>query len=427
MSNESKVHIQYGEKKIELLFPENVEIEEISLNEFVASGESKEKIIEGINNPYGAGLKDIIRKENSISIIIDDITRPTPTKEILEVLIPILLELGVHQNNISIFVALGTHREMTRDELILKVGKEVYEQYQIYQPDYRSVDDFVEIAQDSLGRPVRIYRKVAETDIKIGIGNIVPHNGLGWSGGAKILFPGVADEASIANFHIQAVLGDSVFGNVKNPVRKEVEKWVSEVGLHFLINTVLDRNFNIVSCVCGDYITAHRRGVEIAKAIYCGTVSKKSRLVIVNGEPNSSDFWQGSKGLTAASNVILDDGDVILLSPCHEGIGPHDNFLEYISINNPTEYLSENADNEELDLVALAIGLNIARFRQHFNIMIFSDGLSNDEVEAAGLTKIENVQDTINRLIEEKDIEHIIIIHDGADILPTIEEVNSIL
>ncbi len=414
------IELKYGNNHLSFCLPVDIDLEEICLDSNGIPSASADLIEESIHKPFGVKLSDIAGEKDKVAIIIDDITRPTPTKEILAVLIPVLFHIGVRAENISITIALGTHRPMTNEEVRKKVGEEFAEQITIYQPDYKSDEEFIQVAFDDGGAPVSIYKKVYEADVRIGIGNIVPHNALGWSGGAKILFPGVANEKSIANFHMRAARHEPVFGEVENPIRREVEAWVSKIGLHFLINTVLDRECKLIGCVSGDFIRAHRKGVELATAVYSKKITSKADLVIVNGEPSSFDFWQGTKGLNAAARVVKDGGDVILAIPCREGVGPHPKYIDYISLDDSTD-LPEQADAEIYDdIIALSVGLMISKLNRKYTVHVYTDGLSEEELNRANMSKIADLQERIDHILQEKGVRKVLVIHDGAEILPTL-------
>lgn len=410
--------IEYGDEFLDFQVPNTLSVMEIGLLPIKAEREPEEIIRYALDHPLGTHLERILKLNSQIAIILDDITRPTPTALILAELLPRLNELGVKDEQIHLIFALGTHRVMTKQEIFSKLGENIYEKYKIYQPRYDSPEDYQKIATSSDGQDISLYKPALDCDIRIGIGNIVPHNTLGWSGGGKILFPGVADKESIANFHLRAARSGSVFGNVENPIRHEVEFWVRQIGLDFIINTILTRDMELLDCVAGDPILAHREGVAKAEEVYGVKVHKKSDIVIVNGEPSSFDFWQGTKGLNAANLLVRDNGVVILAIPAREGVGPHDEYLDYLGSEDPDSQLVQKANAK--DPIALAVGLMIAKLHKRFSIYVYSDAMSTTQLKRARIKKIESIDACLYTFSNRSNFKTLTIVHNGAEILPII-------
>jgi len=154
-----------------------------------------------LKNPiHSRSLKDSLSPSDRIAIIVEDLTRPSPKKLILETLMEELDHISVHRENISVIISVGTHRGLTAAELETTFGRELLNQYEFVNHDcYAS--DLVPIGKLKTGREVKINRKVYEATFRIGIGSIFPHPMNGFGGGGKILFPGVADFDAIQEHH----------------------------------------------------------------------------------------------------------------------------------------------------------------------------------------------------------------------------------
>ena len=227
-----------------------------------------------------------------------------------------------------------------------------------------------------------------ESDIRIGVGNIVPHPAMGWSGGGKIIYPGVASESTVTQFHIQQGLADeNMFGMDNCPIRLNVEKWVDTVGLHFIINTVLMPDFRIYRVVSGHYVHAQRKSVEYAKDVYGCRIKGKADIVLVSSYPTDIDLWQASKGYLCGEHGLSENGSIILVTPCYEGIGPHSEYVDCIGDDRAEERLIRMTDGEKVkgDPLALAIGTCVSKIRKRKNLLIVTDGLKPDEARRAGL------------------------------------------
>ncbi len=387
-------------------------------------------IAHALSNPIGADLHDLITPYSDICILCDDISRPTPVARILSVLLPYLQRLGADPKRIHFVLALGSHRTMTQEEVIRKLGAAVCSTYPVYQSSLSRQEDFLDLGTTPDGVPISVYRKAMESDIRIGIGNIVPHNTLGWSGGCKILFPGVTSEETVCKFHLKAMMRNEqrIFGNPENTIRQDVERWTQQIGLHFLINTILTGNGELYQIVAGDYIQAHRQGVAYAKDIYAVETPFRPDIVVTDSYPSDCDFWQGTKGFNPADVLLPDGGSAVLVSPFQEGVGPHLEYPAMIGRDDATEVLERICKGdlhgfEGADPLAIAVGALLSRMRQRFSMYIHSDGISDDLLNAA---KIARARD-LSQLLEQLNSQYsgharIAILQGGAEIVPVFRE-----
>ena len=192
----------------------------------------------------------------------------------------------------------------------------------------------VYLGTTSNGTPIHVNRLLQQADVCLGISNVVPHNLAGWSGGAKIVQPGICGKETTYRTHLLAVRCPTTnMGELNNPVRAEIEKVVEDTGLTGTINTVLDWHGAVVHLVEGEARAAHRRAVELARPIWhtCPGGNASARecqglpvrrladIVLVSSYPADLDFGQANKGLHAAERIVKRGGDIILLTPCPEG------------------------------------------------------------------------------------------------------------
>lgn len=411
--------IAYGKEKIVFPLPNNAQITEILLPVHTPVMPPQDIIRHALDAPIGTPqLAEIIKPGQSICIICDDITRPTPAELILDELLPRLHSIGVQREDIFILFALGSHRPMTGEEIEKKIGRKYADAYRVLQSEFSDPSSSKEMGKSASGNPVLINRAAAEADIRIGIGNIVPHNTLGWSGGGKILFPGIADESTVAEFHMQAALHEArVFGVPDNPIRLEIENWAKDIGLHFIVNTVLSRDGIVLGCVAGHYVAAHRAGVEKAKLVYGVKVAEQADVVITDMEPYSFDFWQGTKGLNAANLIVKDGGTVIIAGPCGEGVGPHPEYLDFMGMRGKSS--PDTMDLSDKDPLAVSVGYMIGKLMARFHTCAYTQGLTGKELEVAGIRKIPDIGLELGSLASNANKPlKIAIVRDGAEVLP---------
>lgn len=380
------VKLPYGSKKIEFNIPDKNFCEILWANKVKLPKDIDLEIKQAIENPIGTGkLEEIMNPGKRVNIICDDITRPTPCDKILPILIKKLNRIGIRGEDIKIIMALGSHRYMTEDEMIKKVGKEIYKNYKVVNSEFKREEDLLDLGKAPDGVEIFASKVAMDCDIRIGIGNIVPHPAVGWSGGGKIIYPGITGEKTVVQFHIQQGLSDdNLYGMDECPVRLNMESWVNKVGLHFIINTILTPDFKIYRVLAGDYIKAHRKGVEYAKEIYSRSIKQKVDIVIVSSHPVDIDLWQSTKGyLCGEHGLKAEGGTIILVSPNFEGIGPHPEYIEHIGNDDADQLLIRFLKGEHIegDIIALSVGACVSKLRQRRDLVIVSDGITKGEAE----------------------------------------------
>lgn len=269
-----------------------------------------------LNHPIGMGrLQDLLAPEDRVVIIVDDITRPTPTAKILPVILARLAQVGIPDEAVLIFMALGTHRPMTRDELRVKLGDDVLARYRVINRDYRD-GDFVDLGTTASGIPIEVNREIVESDFRITIGNIVPHITSGWGGGSKIILPGVCSQKTVDRMHYAACLMQPVLevvGQRDNQARVEMDDIAGKIGPTFIVNTVLDEAQRMVGVFTGHYIEAHRAAVALAQEVMVIPIPKPADIVIASAHPCHFDYWQGIKPYVFAHLAVREGGVLIFL------------------------------------------------------------------------------------------------------------------
>lgn len=343
-------------------------------------------IADAIDNPIGSPrLSELAGRGTRVSVICDDISRPTPVSTILPVLLARLADAGVRREDVTVIMALGSHRYMTEEEIRARVGEAVYSDYRVINSEFRDPDKLVDLGATADGVDIVVTRDVMESDVRIGIGNIVPHPVMGWSGGGKILFPGVTGEHTVAQFHMLGGLSDErLVGLENNPVRTRMESWVPTIGLHFVINTILDAQMRIVRVVAGDYVKAHRAGVETARRVMSCPMKQKADVILVSSFPADEDFWQSGKGFCNAEGGLKDaSSTMILVSPNWEGMGPHDEYGACFGSDDSARLLRRLYEGEKVpgDPLALAVGTSMMKMRHRCRMVVVSDGVTRQEIE----------------------------------------------
>lgn len=408
-SLDMEITLPYGDEKVYVNVPDESFIGMIDPVAVEGSGEPDKEIKKAINNPFGdKKLEDIVDSTKKIAVIVDDGSRPTPISTILPVLMDRLEESGAKAENIKIVIALGSHRYMTEKEMEERVGSKIYPKYKVVNSEFKDPDKLVYVGDTEEGAPIIATKDIMDVDVRIGVGNLVPHPVMGWGGGGKILYPGVAGEDTVSYFHLKASLIDeNMFGQKTTPIRIMMESWVDSIGLDFIINTILTPDLKIYKVVAGDYILAHQAGVEIGRKVLGCKVDEKADLVIVSSHPADQDFWQSPKALYGAEPALKGDrgGTMILVSPNIEGIGPHPDYPEYMGRDDGDDVVRACIAGEEIkgDKLDIAVGNSMSKMRRRRKIIVVSDGVTKEEMEMCGCKHypLSKLQEAVDEAISE--------------------------
>jgi nickel-dependent lactate racemase len=333
-------------------------------------------------------LRDLVRPSDQVAIIGDDGTRLTPTDQIVPPLLDELNQGGVPDSDVTLVIATGTHRPMTPGEIAAKYGAEVIDRVRVINHDCLDRENLVSCGTTRRGTDVWVNRTVLEADVRVGVGNIVPHHPTGWSAGAKILLPGVAGEHTTAQMHLLGAT-EQQLGKVDTPCREEMEDFARATGLNFIVNTVLNRDGQLVRAVAGHFIGAHREGVRWAEKVYGVPFRQKADVTLSSTYPIDFDLFQADKGLFSAAVCTKEGGEIILVSPCTEGISPtHPEVVELGCLDD--DALWEFAQCEDAqDPLSIAEVLYFNSVKRPFKVTLATEGIPRDTAHKMGFNHIE--------------------------------------
>ena len=308
-----------------LTFPEHWDVEMVSLKHIPPL--TSEAIDRAFETPTGVSpLRDIIsRNGKRIAIAIDDLTRPACLKPVTDLLINKLKQNGISRDDIQIIVAVAAHKPLTFTEVAKKIGNEAAKKLKVVNHHPESDLENVPIGD---GKTVPLNRRFIRSDIKMVIGTVMPHFYAGYSGGAKIIIPGLAGIDAILNTHKSVLMGLS--GKLRqidgNRFRNRIESIAKAVGVDFAIQIVVGPNREIVGIFTGDIISAHREAVHFAEKIYISEFPKNLDIVILNAYPKDTELLQIENAFVAyrsAQNLVKPEGTIVITSACSEGLGVH--------------------------------------------------------------------------------------------------------
>ena len=220
-----------------------------------------------------------------------------------------------------IVFALGSHRGHTEDEMRRLVGERVFDRVSCVDSNS---GEYVHLGTTSKGTPVDIFRPVVEADFRICIGNIEYHYFAGYSGGAKAIMPGVSTREAIQANHSRMVQEEAAAGRLSgNPVREDIDEVAEFCSIDFIVNVVLNEKKEIIHCVSGHYIKAHREGCTFLDKMYKVIIPQKADVVLVSagGFPKDINMYQAQKALDNAKHAVKEGGIIVWVASCKAGLG----------------------------------------------------------------------------------------------------------
>jgi nickel-dependent lactate racemase len=260
----------------------------------------------------------------SAAIAINDKTRPVPHKHLLPPLLEQLERLGLPPEKITLLIATGTHPPMPPEEFEWVVPPDILDRYPVVCHDAYDQVSLVHKGQTRRGTPVRINHHYAKADLRIVVGNIEPHQFMGFSGGVKSAVIGLGGQETINRNH--ALMTDPkarLGGYEDNPARQDIEEMGRIIGVHFALNAILNERKDIVLAIAGAPEAVMRHGIPQVRELYQVSVSEPFDLVIASpgGHPKDINLYQAQKGLAHAALITKEGGTIILAAACPEGTG----------------------------------------------------------------------------------------------------------
>ena len=392
------IQLPYGREKTFISLPKDRLAFLVKPEDYPGVEDEEEEIRRALRDPLGSPkLSELMRRGRRVTIVADDLTRMTPCHKIVPILLDELNVAGVEDKNIKLIIGLGTHRPMTENEIIQRFGKQVVDRIRVVNHTPFDKKNLVYLGTLPSGIPIWVNKEFLEGDIKIVVGNVVPHCFGGFSGGAKGILPGVCGEETTGMLHLVGarITVDKLIGRVENPLRRDMEEVAMIVGLNMIVNTVLTREGRIAGVFVGDFVKAHREAVKMVEKIYIQEVPVEADIIIASSYPADIEYYQGIKGLFASYRTVKKGGTVILLTPCPEGVAQtHPAISKYAAL--PSREVDRIAREEKVeDPCGVACAMVHAQQREKAHLIFVSDGLTEEMCNSLGVEKASSLDEAL--------------------------------
>ena len=325
-----RITIAYGRGHLPLVLPVGAEVTTVRKRALPKLPDGVAAIRHALEDgPVGCEpLSRLAQGKTSACILICDITRPVPNRLFLRPMIETLTSAGIPLDRITVLVATGLHRPNLGEELAEVVGDPwVLAEVRVENHYARNDDDHVDLGRTrTRGTPVRLDRRFVEADLRIATGLVEPHFMAGWSGGRKVIAPGVAGHETIRTFHSARFMEDPLAVQcnlVGNPLHEEQLEIVRMLGDCYALNTVIDEDRDLVCVTFGEIIASHQAAVNFVSGATRVTVGRRFRTVVTSsaGYPLDKTYYQTIKGMVTPLDILEPGGTLIMASECSEGFG----------------------------------------------------------------------------------------------------------
>jgi len=334
--------LPYGRKKISLNLPEKHVLRVLEPKETQKLESLEKTVAEKIARPdEGPSLEEILeaKKPSTVAIIVNDLTRSTPTASMLPPVLEVLEKRGVARKNVVIVIATGTHRGLTEEEKARVVGAEVLASYRVENHDC-DAPDLVSLGTLSTGNEVLINPLVAKADCRIALGEVLLHYYAGFAGGRKSILPGVAGRDTVMRNHAMMVHPRASLARIDdNPLSLEMVEALKLCPLDCIVNCIANSHKEIVAMVAGDAEKAWKKGTEIFYDVNSLSLEEKADVLFVSagGYPKDINMYQAHKAVEISSRALKEGGSLVLFAELEEGYG-HPVYEEWANKNlSPAE------------------------------------------------------------------------------------------
>jgi lactate racemase len=421
-----KIELNYGKGKLPIHLRDDWRVSIIRKHEMPLLAEPQRAVADALQNGVASrSLLEEARGKRSACILICDITRPVPNGLFLGPMVRQLLDAGIAAENITVLVATGLHRPNEGEELAEIVGDDwVMNTVNVANHFARNDEDHADLGTTARGTRVKLDRRFVQADIRIATGLVEPHFMAGWSGGRKVIAPGVAHQETITTFHSHRFMAHPRAVNCVlegNPLHEEQLAIVKLLGGAFALNTVIDEHRHLAFVNFGEIVASHLEAVKFCEQYAVVPVREKFKTVVTSaaGYPLDKTYYQTVKGMVGPIDILEPGGNLIIASECSEGVGSH----EYIEAQR--RLLGLGVD-EFLNDISLKTHAEIDEWQTQMQtkpmklgaIQLYTTGLDREARQLAGVALIDSVEAAVARSVAETGDTRVAVVPEGPYVVP---------
>ena len=322
-----KTRFSFGKEGLEVLVPDQYRSQVVSSHSAPTLDDVNAALAAALDHPIGcAPLVELAAGKRTAAISVCDITRPAPNSVTLPPVLERLHRAGIPAEGITILIATGLHRGATPEEIEVILGPEIASKYRVESHDARDFAAHRALGSTKRGTPIYIDERFMAADLHITLGFVEQHLMLGFSGGRKLVCPGLAAQETIKVIHSPRFMREPMAteGSIEsNPLHAELLEIAAMARHDFMLDVTLTQQRQISGVFAGEPVRAHAKAVAFLEKTSLETLSEPADVVITSsaGYPLDLTFYQTVKGITAAEHIVKPGGRILLLGECAEGIG----------------------------------------------------------------------------------------------------------
>jgi lactate racemase len=394
-----KTHFSFGKDGIDVTVPDGFDCKVLRSRTATALGDWAAEIERALDDPMGCEpLARLAAGKRTAAISVCDITRPAPNRLTLPPLLRRLHEAGIPVEGITILIATGLHRGATSNEIGTIVGPEIAGTYRVVNHDARALGEHRGLGATVRGTPVFIDDRFMAADLHITLGFIEQHLMLGFSGGRKLIAPGLAAQETIKVLHSPRFMREPLAteGSIaENPLHAELLEIAGMARHDFVLDVTLTLEREISGVFAGDAVKAHAAGVAFLEATSLERLDAPADAVITSaaGYPLDLTFYQAVKGITAAQHIAKPGGRILVIAQCAEGVGSAEFARRLAGLRDFESFLEEIRESAvEVDQWQLE---KLAMVGEKFDLFFFTPGVTKGQVGFLGSWAYSTLEESV--------------------------------
>ena len=420
------INLLYGKGSFRLDLDPSWQVSVIRKPEMPLLADPAAAVRAALAQPVGARpLAEAARGAKSACILVCDITRPVPNGLFLPIMVRELMDAGIPATGITILVATGLHRPNEGEELAELVGDPwVMQTVKVQNHFARNDADHVDLGATSRGTPVKLDRRFVEANVRIATGLVEPHFMAGYSGGRKVIAPGVAHKDTITTFHSARFMADPRAANCVlegNPLHEEQLEIMGKLGHALALNTVIDEHRQLSFVNFGEIVQSHLAAVDFIRRYAVVPVARRFSTVVTSaaGYPLDKTYYQTVKGMVAPIDILAPGGDLLIVSECAEGMGS----TEYVEAQRrllglgAEGFMADISAKRFADIDEWQTQMQLKPMRTG-TVHLYSEGLDAQSVGLTGVHTMASVPDAIRASVARSGDAHIAVIPEGPYVVP---------
>jgi nickel-dependent lactate racemase len=421
-----RIELSFGRGTLPLDLPDELDVTVVRKPEMPVLADPQGAVGRALAGPVAAEpLAVEARGARSACVLVCDVTRPVPNGLLLPPILRSLLEAGLAPASIRVLVATGLHRPNQGAELAEVIGDPwVLSTFRVENHDARDDAAHVDLGPTAAGTPVKLDRRFVEADVKVVTGLVEPHFMAGYSGGRKVIAPGVAHRDTITTFHSARFMAHPRAVSCLlegNPLHEEQLAIVARLGRVLAANAVLDEQRRLSFVNFGEVVASHLEAVRFVERYAIVPVPRRFRTVVTSaaGHPLDRTYYQTVKGMVGPLDILADGARLVVASSCSEGMGSR----EYVEaqrrfvaqgIDGFLDGLREKrfADVDEWQTQMQTKPMRRAR------VALYAPGLSAADAALTGVEVVGSVADTVLASVRESGDRAVAVVPEGPYVVP---------